>query len=227
MILSSLFFPVGEETLFLGTSDQISLISFASPVYFDLIDADDNMVASTQVIECSGHIFGSITIPSSNVAMGYRYQLRGTDTAGKSFSLILPHAPVTFEEPDFEVSVVTASPVPVTKGAHSTVKYSFKNTKKGPDPLIINFEGTVAHPVTDIQYPDGQSVSLGPMETKEVSISVQADSGVADDTTFNMALSATESCTNQTKTASFMGIVKSKYKKYINFILTFQYYFSN
>ena len=222
------FVPVGEEALFLGTSDETSLISFASPIYFDLIDADNNMVASTQVIECSGHIFGSITIPSSNVTMGYRYRLRGTDIAGKSFSLILPmHAPVTIEEPDFEVSVVTASPVPVTKGAYSTVKYSFKNTKKGPDPLIINFEGTVAHPVTDIQYPDGQSVSLGPMETKEVSVSVQADSGVADDTTFNMALSATESCTNQTKTASFMGIVKSKYHKYINFMLTFQYYFSN
>ena len=197
---------------------MISHISFASPVYFDLVDADDTMLASTQVIECSRskHIFGSITIPSSNVAMGYRYRLRGTDTARQSFSIVLLHAPVTFEEPDFEVSVVTASPVPVAKRAHSTVNYSFRNTKKNPSLLTIYFQTTVVYPVTDIQYPDGQSVSLGPMEAKEVSISVQADSSVADDTTFNMALSAIESCTNQTKTASFMGIAKSKYNRYVD-----------
>ena len=178
----------------MGISDQISNISFASPVYLDLIDADNDTYASTEVVECYGHIFGSITIPSSNVS--YRYGLRGTDTLGESFSLILPNAPVTFEDPSFEVTILTTS----VYTAYSTVKISFANTKKGPSPLTIDFHCTISYPIANVQYPDGQSVSLGPLETKEISITVRLDSSVVDDVAFNMTLIATESCANKTKT---------------------------
>ena len=188
---------IGEEALFLGISDQISNISFASPMYFDLIDADNNTYATTEVVECSGHIFGSITIPSSN--MSYRYGLRGTNTLGESFSLTLPNAPVTFEDPNFEVTILTTS-VYTAKEAYSTVKFSFANAKKGPSPLTIDFHCKISYPIADVQYPDGQSVSLGPLETKEISISVRLDSSAIDDVAFNMTLIATESCMNKTKT---------------------------
>ena len=192
----------------MGTSDQISNISFTSPVYFDLIDTDNNTEVTTEVIECSGHILGTINIPSSNASFSYR--LRGNDTSGRSFSLILPMAPVTFKEPSIEVTILTPTPVTIAKGVYSIVRYSFRNTNKGLSPLIVNLWSDIAYPVADIQYPDGQLVSLGPLETKEISITIRPDSSVADNTTFNITLSIKESCMNKTKAVSSLGIIKCK-----------------
>ena len=200
-----LFFPlfVGDMSIFTASTSKLSQISLNDTLYLDFVDNDRNILQYTEITECEGILSGSVILPSTPL----QYQLRGYDIEGNPFSHLVSDFLITFEYPDFQISLIGSPMVVVNPGKQSLVRMFIQNTKEGPKNLVVSATVTTTVGI-DVEFVDNV-VSLIPQTEVELSFYLIANNSVIEGQMFNLSFVVTDECTNVSTYMSFQAIVKT------------------
>lgn len=145
---------------FTATISQSSLLSTTEALYLDLVDSTENIVEYTELDHCDGIYYGSYTVPTVPV----RYQLRGRDLLGLSFTHIVSNdVPVTNSA---DLNFVMHSEVVINPGVTSVVRMSLLNENNGPALLNINITIVCANLL--VENIDRQMLTLMPHQAEDI-----------------------------------------------------------
>ena len=157
----------------------------------DFVDNDRNILEYTEITECEGILFGSVILPSTPL----KYQLSGYDIEGNIFSHLVSDFLITFEYPDFQISLIGSPMVVVNPGKQSLVRMSIQNTKEGPKNLVVSATATTTVGI-DVEFLEDDVVSLPPQTEIELSFYLIASDSVIEGETLNLGFSVTDECIN-------------------------------
>ena len=200
------FYPccVGDRSIFTASTSKLSQISLNDTLYLDFVDNDRNILEYTEITECEGILFGSVILPSTPL----KYQLSGYDIEGNIFSHLVSDFLITFEYPDFQISLIGSPMVVVNPGKQSLVRMSIQNTKEGPKNLVVSATATTTVGI-DVEFLEDDVVSLPPQTEIELSFYLIASDSVIEGETLNLGFSVTDECINVSTSLSFQTIVKT------------------
>ena len=200
------FYPccVGDRSIFTASTSKLSQISLNNTLYLDFVDNDRNILEYTEITECEGILSGSVILPSTPL----KYQLRGYDIEGNPFSHLVSDFLITFEYPDFQISLIGSPIVVVNPGKQSLVRMSIQNTKEGPKNLVVSATATTTVGI-DVEFLEDDVVSLPPQTEIELSFYLIASDSVIEGQMLDLSFVVTDECINVSTSMSFQAIVKT------------------
>ena len=190
-------------SIFTASTSKLSQISLNDTLYLDFVDNDRNILQYTEITECEGILSGSVILPSTPL----KYQLRGYDIQGNPFSHLVSDLLITFEYPDFQISLIGSPIVVVNPGKQSLVRMSVQNTKKGPKNLVISATVTTTAGI-GVKFVE-DDVLLIPQTEIELSFYLIASDSVIEGQMLDLSFVVTDECTNVPTSMSFQAIVKT------------------
>ena len=193
---------VGDRSIFTASTSKLSQISLNDTLYLDFVDNDRNILQYTEITECEGILSGSVILPLTPL----KYQLRGYDIQGNPFSHLVSDFLITFEYPDFQISLIGSPIVVVNPGKQSLVRMSVQNTKKGPKDLVISATVTTTAGIS-VKFVE-DDVSLIPQTETELLFYLIASESITEGQMLDLSFVVTDQCTNVPTSMPFQAIVK-------------------